>query len=402
MRSEMCGVLVVWLAGLVLSTSAAFGGVTFTRMPLIQGQQGAFGSRLSTDGSTVVGHFNYAVDGRLTTAGFRWRPEQSAVPELLMPGPRQGWLAASAVSGDGRVVGGWNQGGSFVQLRDQHVRLGTWFHYARDMSDAGDVVVGEVVFPQIAAFISIGGERAQRLNLVPGADFEGAKGVSGDGRVIVGWSDGAFGPNGSFARVAVMKGRGGAGRALPSLPQTQMYSNDSTAMATNYKGTVVVGTSQLEAARWLVGAGPGGSDVVQSLGVLPGMEKAEATDVSDDGRFVVGSSSSFDWNAQAFTYRPFLWQEGVGIRDLNLVLPELGVDLSGWTLQSADGISGDGRTLLVNGIYNGEYRSAVVTGLPAPGAVGLLVVGGAWAVRRRRQGRLPLQPRLDQVGMGAG
>jgi hypothetical protein len=55
--------------------------------------------------------------------------------------------------------------------------------------------------------------------------------------------------------------------------------------------------------------------------------------------------------------------------DLNAYLPSQGLDLTGWTLESATGISADGTTIAGYGMFNGLARAWLVTGLPTPGAI---------------------------------
>jgi len=67
---------------------------------------------------------------------------------------------------------------------------------------------------------------------------------------------------------------------------------------------------------------------------------SSASDVSSDGSVVVGIG--FD----ATGVRAIIWDSVNGIRDLNTVLTNLGVDLTGHTLQFAIGISADGTKIV--------------------------------------------------------
>ena len=60
-------------------------------------------------------------------------------------------------------------------------------------------------------------------------------------------------------------------------------------------------------------------------------------------------------------------QEGVVSLDLNDYLPTLGIDLSGWLLTIAHGISADGSVIYGEGWFDGERRWWVATGVPSPG-----------------------------------
>jgi probable HAF family extracellular repeat protein len=120
------------------------------------------------------------------------------------------------------------------------------------------------------------------------------------------------------------------------------------AYAVSADGSVVVGqaSSQLypTAFIWTQAGG------MQDLGTLPGLPYSLATGVSDDGQVVVGFSSDFgvpsgdgsDWDFFQ-TFRPFVWTAANGIQDLNGILANAGVDLTGITLLGITGVSTDGQ-----------------------------------------------------------
>jgi probable HAF family extracellular repeat protein len=114
-----------------------------------------------------------------------------------------------------------------------------------------------------------------------------------------------------------------------------------------------------------------------SLGLPAGAIEARARAVNGDGRVVVGNTNSL---AQA---RAFMWTQETGPVDLNVLLPTLGLDLSGWILRSATGVSGDGRVIVGSGVFAGIEQGWVAT-IPAPGTGGLLMLAGFACVRRRR------------------
>jgi uncharacterized membrane protein len=75
-----------------------------------------------------------------------------------------------------------------------------------------------------------------------------------------------------------------------------------------------------------------------------------ATGISDDGQVVVGfvaprpiaylDASGFDFGIDC---RPFVWTGATGMQDLNQVLANAGVDLTGINLFAITGISTDGQ-----------------------------------------------------------
>ena len=123
---------------------------------------------------------------------------------------------------------------------------------------------------------------------------------------------------------------------------------------------------------------------------------SQATETSSDGSLVVSLATSESGIAA------FVWDSTHGMRELDQVLTGLGLDLTGWWLENATGISADGRVIVGTGTNpNGYYEAWIATfpepsaGLPAlaPVSLGLLggllaLVGAARAVglRRRRRG----------------
>jgi probable HAF family extracellular repeat protein len=97
---------------------------------------------------------------------------------------------------------------------------------------------------------------------------------------------------------------------------------------------------------------------------------------------IVGGSSSFSGD------RAFRWTSGGGMVDLNTYLPTLGIDLSGWTLREARGLSADGLNIVGQGIHN-NLNEAWVAHIPEPSTLALLALGALPVLRRcghRRDG----------------
>jgi uncharacterized membrane protein len=99
-----------------------------------------------------------------------------------------------------------------------------------------------------------------------------------------------------------------------------------------------------------------------------------ALDVSFDGSVIVGSSGGV----------AFIWDAQHGMRSLQQVLTdELGLDLSGWSLTSASGISDDGRVIAGTGLFEGATEAWIAV-IPEPGTLALVAIGlGMLGLRRR-------------------
>lgn len=327
----------------------------------------------------------------------------SAAPPLIGLGflPGGDSSEAHAVSGDGGVVVGRaekNEGGVIVTLAFRWTRTGGMQELsggglhsrARGVSDTGAAIVGisDRAFRWTSALNSI-----VTLPFPAGGTQSDAYGVSGDGTVVVGYAgvpngtntinhayrwtaagsildlgtlpggttSYAYGASGDGTVIVGQSATSGAGdyrafrwTASGGMDNLGTMGGYSYAYAANSDGSVVVGhcgafpfgdNSFYRAFRWTPAHG------MLNLGTLPGGGDSWAYGVCGDGSAVVGYVSMPD-EAHAF-----LWTTTLGIVDLNTYLPSLGIDLSGWTLKFANGISEDGLTIVGLGIHNGRYEA---------------------------------------------
>ena len=194
-------------------------------------------------------------------------------------------------------------------------------------------------------------EGVQDLGFISNDDQRSkANAVSADGRVVVGWS-----ANEAFRWTA-----SGGIQGLGEL--------SSTALATSADGSVIVGVGDtgLGAFRWTE---------TEGLHAL-GSSLQTACAVSADGSIVVGGSLSSSVGA-------FIWDEVNGMRNLESVLEnDFGLDLTGWTLKQATGISADGLTIVGLGTNPGGLSEAWIAEVPEPATLLLLSLG---AVMLRRK-----------------
>jgi probable HAF family extracellular repeat protein len=252
---------------------------------------------VSADGSVVVGAGSPGSPGSNAEA-FRWTELTGMVGLGFVPGTTRSVAAATSGDRAASVIAGSSEGATFGSFR--------WTPGA-GMVDLGDLPGGEV--------------------------RSDARGVSGDGSIIVGWSTSAAGEEAyRWTHATGMVGLGD----LPGGP----FESGATAISAD--GRVIVGeaasSTTFEAFRWTQ---PGG---MTALGALP-FGSSIALAVSRDGSVIVGRGST-----QQAVDRALIWNAH-GIRDLqDLLEQDLGLDLTGWTLEEATGISGDGRTIVGNGI----------------------------------------------------
>ncbi len=229
-------------------------------------------------------------------------------------------------------------------------------------------------------------------------DFHGpwsaGTGISADGRVVVGNSTSAA----SYDDVSTFPGVSFQFRysseAFRWTEQTGMVGlgdlpgGDYGSIATDVSGDgrVVVGSSAVEnstaAFRWTPETG-----MVRIGGLLPG-RSSDLAALSFDGSIAVGSSAIDTVIGRA----AIIWDEQNGIRNIKNVLEtDFGLDLTGWELIEAVDISDDGLVIAGNGINPlGQEEGWVVhlDAIPEPATVVLFVLGvGGIAVWRRRIAR---------------
>jgi YD repeat-containing protein/probable HAF family extracellular repeat protein len=191
------------------------------------------------------------------------------------------------------------------------------------------------------------------LGDLPGGDYySAATDVSADGSVVVGLATSAAG---------VEPFRWTSDGGMVGLGYLPGGSSGGIAYGVSADGSVVVGhcdsaSSGMEAFRWTSDGGMVG------LGNLPGGSvMREANDVSPDGSVIVGDGNFGSGN------EAFIWDATNGVRYFKGVLTDLGLDLTGWTLVEARGISADGLTVAgigINPLDESEAWIANLSGAP--------------------------------------
>jgi probable HAF family extracellular repeat protein len=199
----------------------------------------------------------------------------------------------------------------------------------------------------------------QDLGTLPNFVSSEAKGVSGDGSVVVGISTDSN-ANGRAWRWTDAGGIVDLG-GLPGV------GDENSADAVNADGSVIVGASGTTAYRWTQPTG------MQPLPRLPGAGLCAATSVSADGS-VIGGEASF-----SPTERAVYW-DSAGMHDIQAMLGH--AIPTGWALTICWTVSDDGRTLAGIGVHNGMLEGWVAT-IPSPGAGWMIALGFVRLGRRR-------------------
>lgn len=316
-------------------------------------------SDVSDDGSVVVGGSSSASGGE----AFRWTSTGGMLGLGDLPGGSFS-SSASGVSADGSVVVGtgqidgpsvesfrWTDAGGMVGLGDIPGGGALIDSTANGVSADGNVVVGRGNAPgalpgqgiaHIEAYRWTSGTGFVELGDLPGGNLLSiADAVSADGSVIVGTSNSASG----FEAFRWTSG-------------TSMVGLSDLA-----DGSVVVGngnnTSGPEATLWTSAGGMVG------LGYLPGRDaESRAYGVSADGIVVVGQSQADNCSCSS---EAFVWTQSGGMQSLRDVLIAKGVaGLDNWELREATNISADGQWVVGSGVNPSGFNEAFLANISAP------------------------------------
>ncbi len=219
-------------------------------------------------------------------------------------------------------------------------------------------------------------------HLAPGNHFsDAAYAVSADGSIVAGEAESAQGQQ-AF-RWTQSTGMVGLG----DLPGGEFNSG---ARGISSDGQVIVGystsASGTEAFRWTQAAGMVG------LGDLPsGAFHSEAYNATADGGIVVGQSRTTLIDGDAF-----IWTAADGMRSLQAVLTNeygLGPSMVGWRLSAASDISDDGRVIVGYGRAPSGRLEGFAVVIPEPATIWLLIAAAAViliATRARRVRTIPI------------
>ena len=310
---------------------------------------------VSASGAVVV--------GGLTPGGFYWMPTTGVV--------FAGGVMASGVSRDGRTIVGEARDSRGIRQAAIWLRAAEWrllgsfpnaavcdgsFSSAADVSANGEVVVGDADNGCTVTHAFRWSESTGMVDL--GSSVDGrptvARGVSGDGAVVVGSQTDATG---------FLRGVRWVGNRQEMIPGPVGYV--STATAANHDGSIVVGRIcrpgfDIDQSAWMWTSAGGTTCLAPpARRVSPGaliVGEAEAT--SDDGKVIGGSQNvggSDDSNA-------VLWLDGQGVF-LKDFLRANGIPdaFEGWpNTGSITGISPDGRVLVGWGASPTGFRTYIV------------------------------------------
>jgi uncharacterized membrane protein len=284
-------------------------------------------------------------------------------------GPEGAASAAFKVSSGGGVAVGW----AFNNNGDQEIfrwtpstgMVGIGLTGFGSVSDDGNVIVANNAGEAVRWNEATG---ATGLGVPAGFTSSSAADVSSDGSVITGNVAMPL-PGGGMALVPY---RWTAGDGI--VPFTGYLETDITnRLAVSPDGTVIVGSLAIRfgsetAFKWTLSGG------LEFIPDASGLDTA-ALGIASDNATIVGFRRALDGANQAT-----IWDATGDMHLLQDVLTtDYGLDLTGWTLARATDISADGRTIVGNGINPLGFQEAwlvqLPTAVPVPAAVWLFGSG---------------------------
>ena len=367
---------------LALVTPIARGDLPkFTGLGFPQGATNALVIALSRDGTTVSGSAWQSGSG--TGSAFRWRNGTFETIGIPVGGP---------ISANGEVIIGRHPAVNFIydcerwseQAGVQNIGAPPGWEprhcEPNALSADGNTMVGfgfptganNPHQPRAFKWTASGGfsELAQSPAGFPNVNR--AWDVSADGSVVVGNG------NGSVGDIALRWNADGTVTNLGFLSD----GSNSRANAVSDDGAVITGysngggTGGIKAFRWTLQSGMVN---LGGLNVGPG-QYTEPKDISADGNTIVGLAST------SLGTEAVYWTPVDGFRNLrSMLISDYQLDLSGWLLTQARGVSADGLTIIGVGMHNGIEESWIVH-LPEPASLLLMSACGVVVVRRRRFG----------------
>jgi probable HAF family extracellular repeat protein len=367
------------IRALTLTVILCAGATTAAAQPSFQVMGDFFPAGVSDDGNVVAGTGSDPASGAPGLVIRRWTPTGGLQTAGFVPESEH--TTASRISGDGSTILG----------SDYNARMLIWtaasgIEYppgtggsAGGINRDGSVLVGGMNHRPFRWTRSGG---AVPLPVPTDWSADGfATAVSADGSVVAGMLFNSPGQRRAFRWTQA------GGTALLDQPAGIVASEVN---AVSPDGSTVVGRAYdandvNQPFRWTAAGG------FQLLGHLPGFPAepapshvSGAVGATADGSIIIGTESV---GPVLGTGSAFIWDAAHGMRDLKSALAnDYGMDLSDWTLWTANGITPDGGTIVGLG-SNRQFGEAVAwrVVLPEPGAGAPLVASLALLVRRPRR-----------------
>lgn len=358
---------------------AVVASATFTQWTNAQPTFQPIGPASLTSGVTNGGTLAIGSDYGLP---FRWRPD-SGRESLPLPSGVSGLDVVDA-SDDGTAILGTSEGslGSAVRTflwNDAHgwSEIGNGNIRGRSISGNGQVIGGNA---GSAPFRWSTGAGVQILDFPISDVLESyITAMSFDGSVLIGSAR-------SLPQTAGFRLASTTGYELLPAGTAFGYAYGPNHLACSADGSVASGYGTTALGSTWTYAWSQGASVTTPWMINPYLRNY-ILDLSADGHTSVGYWKDGVPGAQG-NERAMIFRDGEGVSDLNTLLPTLGVNLSGWTLERATRVSPDGFTIMGFGRHEVspgqfEYQAGWIATIPTPQSLLPFLLG----IRCLRRGR---------------
>lgn len=317
----------------------------------------SFTSDVSADGSVVTGSGKNEVDYE----AFIWTESEGMIGLGFLPGGVYQMSFGSAISADGKVVVGssfsdrgyeafrWDSDSGMIGLGD--LSGGVFSSGATGVNQDGSVVVGSskssngeesFIWNELDGMVGMGGLPDSNNTF-----FSSASAVSADGKVVVGSASPTL-TNRQFKAYYWESGSNSTG--LIQLLDSSFDHLENTAGGISPDGKYVAG---------VVGGVPyilnRDKPVLTPLALLPGAEDSYASDLSADGEIIVGRVKVNDrWTAVIWVKQGEIYW----MSSLNDLFDDLGINRNGFSMNGISSISGDGSTIVGEGVNSEGHNEA--------------------------------------------
>ncbi|MGH7132156.1 MAG: GC-type dockerin domain-anchored protein [Phycisphaerales bacterium] len=362
-------------AALLGAAGAAFGQASLTGLGfLTQTNPSSYAYGISADGSTVVGESVSPA----TTSGEACYLRSGTLTGLgIAPGATTVRNVANACSSNGNLLVGstrYSATPALFRAYRYDVTAAAWVVLDAGGTDtsanacnaAGDVlagygngftVAGVPAGNRVACkwrIIGPGQVNTNTLGVLPGDTSSQANGTAGSGAITIGES---FTSSTTRAFVHTQSG-------IAPLPTLTGGPNAFGASGISSDGSTIVGYATApgeqspKAAMWKQ---VGGVWTITDLGRLAGGAGAYLDAANANGTVLVGRALEFF----ALDPQAVVWTQAGGLRTLASILTGAGINLAGWDLQYATGISADGTKVVGWGLHNQQWEGFIATLPPA-------------------------------------
>lgn len=333
------------------STGFVWSNGIYTNIGTLYGRDTTINA-ISADGTAVVGSSPISNN---EARAFKWTAATGMVELPILAGGTAAY--AASVNADASVVVGWSNDAhqrravSWVNgVINQLAYLGGTYSLANDVSADGSVIVG---YSYTTANDFAHGVRWVNGVLTDlgslGVGDTIAQKVSADGSTVIGQSnDVGFRWNNGAMNALLLPGGGSSSVAA--------VTPDGSAVA----GVSDDGNGNNHAFRWKNGVM---TDLTPTESSTP---YVFAKGISNNGEVVVGYSGV---GFSLVNTRAWRWTEATGNVQLNTLLTNAGVNMTGISLRQANAISGDGQYIAGTGNFNGTTRAYILRYDDGAGAI---------------------------------